>query len=486
MSFVLDILFISILVRYSGGLESPFILAYAILLVRIGIKKEDFWEVIIIGLIGHSIYVIILYSYYNSLDFYFTLKFWIQCLLLGGTFANVILVTRVLSNRTSRLKKANKKLRKRSITDLVTGLYNFRYFHECLKKEIKRAKEGKIELALIKIDMDDFKDYNRYVGTKKGDKALYQVGQLLREVVPDNYVITRLGSDEFSVIMADTSKISGEELSKKIRDEIHRYPFEGEDNLVNGVLTASLGLAFYTEGIESGQELINKADEALYRVKLSHKDGVRFYSSMFEDLKNEFGDGDPALINTLRTLLTVINARDCYTYGHSERVVKYSLAIGREMNLTGEKLRLLRYAAFLHDIGKIEIGRDVLNKKGRLDNDEWDLIRKHTIFGVNIVEPLQNLEDIIPPIMYHHERYDGGGYPSGLQGEEIPLLARILTVADSCDAMTTNRPYRAAMSCEEAVKELKDERGSQFDPELVDVFIKVVDEVYEGMNFQVS
>jgi len=486
LAAILDLSFISLLVYRSGGLESPFLLAYIILLARIGIKRQELWQVILIGLSGHLIYVITLYLHYNKLEFYFTVKFWIQCLLFAGVFFGLVIVVRMIDKQRRSLEKRSKELENHSITDVVTGLYNFRYFHRRLEKELNYAQAGSYPLTLIMIDLDDFKEYNRHVGTEQGDQALYQVGQILKQVTRDNDVVTRLSSDEFAVIMIDASKELAKETSIKIKDAICEYSFDGEEELAQGGLTASLGLATYSEYIETPQELINNADEALYKVKLSHKNGIQVYNSMFAELKRELEGTDSGLLNTLRTLLTVVNARDRYTYGHSERVMKYAMAIGEEMEIDTEQLRILKYASFLHDVGKIEVSRDILNKKDKLNKSEWDLIKQHTIFGVNIVEPLDDLDEIVPAIMHHHERYDGTGYPYGLEGKDIPLLARILTVADSFDAMTSNRPYRSAMGQEEAVNELKANKGGQFDPKIVDAFTQVVDQVFKNNKFHAS
>ncbi|SJZ49316.1 bifunctional diguanylate cyclase/phosphohydrolase [Selenihalanaerobacter shriftii] len=503
ISFALDLSFVSVLIFHSGGLKSPFILAYVLLLVSAGAKRHRISEVIPTGITGYVIYTITLYLYYKSFSFYFTPKFWIQSLLLGGVFINVVGVTWVLNNQTQQLRNAkeeaenlakdlterNEELERLSITDMVTELYNFKYFNERLKEEFQKAKEGNYKLGLIKIDLDDFKEYNDYVGMQQGDEALYQTGKILKELTRDSDIVTRLGDDEFGIIMIDITEDSSKKLAREIREKVYDYQYKGEENLTSGVLTASLGLAIYYGNINYSEELIDKVNEALYKVKLSHKNNIRVYTSVFEDLKKELDAAEGItsnMINTLRILLTIINARDRYTYGHSERVMKYALAIGKEMSLDEGVLQRLRYAAFLHDIGKIDIGHDVLNKKGRLNDTEWDLIKNHPTFGVNIIEPLEGLDDIIPAVMYHHERYDGMGYPEGLKGNKIPLLARILAVADSFDAMTTNRPYRAAFDCKEAIQELESEKGEQFDPNIVDAFKEVVNQVYENAKLCVS
>ncbi|HHW15232.1 MAG TPA: HD domain-containing protein, partial [Firmicutes bacterium] len=249
-------------------------------------------------------------------------------------------------------------------------------------------------------------------------------------------------------------------------------------------ITVSLGVAVYPHDAETPDELVKLADEALYRVKLSERNGVAVYSPVLQELRlaGEEQPEAPSLLSTLETLITVINTRDRYTYGHSERVMRYAALAGRELGLSAEELRLLRYAAFLHDIGKIEIGREILNKPGPLTEEERRVIRRHTLYGVEIVEPIQSLDRVLGIILHHHERFDGKGYPSGLAGEDIPYLARVLAVADAFDAMLARRPYREALTVEQALSEVRHGRGSQFDPFIAEAFVRAVEEHQEELG----
>ncbi len=177
---------------------------------------------------------------------------------------------------------------------------------------------------------------------------------------------------------------------------------------------------------------------------------------------------------TIKGLAQALEARDAYTRGHSERVTKYALLIAEELNLDDENKRLISYAGLLHDIGKIGIADSILNKKSSLSSEDRRAIENHPLFGDQILGPIKFLRDAQHIVLHHHEKYDGTGYPSKLKGEEIPLLARIITIADSFDAMTSDRPYRKAFSAEDALKELRLKAGTQFDPDLVAVFEKVI------------
>lgn len=179
-------------------------------------------------------------------------------------------------------------------------------------------------------------------------------------------------------------------------------------------------------------------------------------------------------IETVRALTSAIDASDPFTKGHSERVTQYAVAIAREMGLSERRIEALEYAGFLHDMGKIGLQHDILLKPGRLSEDEWEAMRQHPTVGAKIVSDLHFLSQAKAVVLHHHERYDGGGYPSGLAGTEIPLEARIVKVADAFDAMMSDRPYRSPLGLEKAIDELRNGKGTEFDPEVVDAFLRLV------------
>jgi putative nucleotidyltransferase with HDIG domain len=178
--------------------------------------------------------------------------------------------------------------------------------------------------------------------------------------------------------------------------------------------------------------------------------------------------------STVKALARAIEVKDPFTYGHSEQVTEYALAIARRMEVSEAEMQSIKYAAALHDIGKIGIARKILDKPGALSEEEFVNVKTHSELGDSIIEPVAFLKAPRSIIMHHHERYDGKGYPDGLAGEEIPLGARILAVADSFEAMMSDRPYRKALPAEDAVKELEANAGTQFDPTVVQAFIEVL------------
>ena len=187
-----------------------------------------------------------------------------------------------------------------------------------------------------------------------------------------------------------------------------------------------------------------------------------------------FNNLEKAYLDTLSALTNAIDAKDSYTRGHSDRVTELSVRLAKEAKLDHAELEKIRLGGVLHDIGKIGIPESILNKPGRLDDQEFEVIKSHPVLGVSILGSVEFLKNVVPVIKHHHERYDGKGYPDKLKGTDIPYLARIVSIADTYDAMTTNRPYRKALTAEESLKEIERCKGTQFDPELADLFIEMI------------
>jgi HD-GYP domain-containing protein (c-di-GMP phosphodiesterase class II) len=213
---------------------------------------------------------------------------------------------------------------------------------------------------------------------------------------------------------------------------------------------------------------------------------------MFESLSNQiavaienaalYRELDELFLASIRAIVEAVDAKDPYTRGHSARVVEYSLVIGEAMNMKKEELKKLEISAILHDVGKIGIPDRILGKPGKLTFEEYAYMKRHPVLGSSIIEPIAELQGLIPNIMHHHERYDGTGYPRGLKGEKIPLYARIICVADSFDAITTDRPYRKKKSLKTAFSELTNNVDTQFDKKLVGIFIREYKKRYPTTN----
>ncbi|MDQ0148232.1 diguanylate cyclase [Eubacterium multiforme] len=360
--------------------------------------------------------------------------------------------------------------------DGLTGVYNHRYFYEALDRKIKYAKENNEKVSMIFLDIDYFKHYNDLYGHQEGDKVLKKIGKILKDTTRSKDVVARYGGEEFSIILSNTDEKGATEIAEKIRYNIENTYFYGQQNQPNKNLTVSIGISVYPDKVSNEFELIKSADDALYRAKFFNKNRVEAYTSILDELKNDIDESEIELVTSIKTLVSVINAKDRYTYGHCERLVFYSRLLADKLNLKEEDKMTLVYGAYMHDIGKINIAKEVLIKKMPLTNEEWNILKQHPQNGVDIIKPVLSLQRITPLILHHHEKYDGTGYPCGLKGKDIPYLARVLTVVDCFDAMTSNRPYNKRKTYDEGMEELKACSGTQFDPEIAKVFIDLINE----------
>ncbi|MFO7996863.1 MAG: diguanylate cyclase [Dehalococcoidia bacterium] len=359
----------------------------------------------------------------------------------------------------------------RSRIDELTGLFNRRHFEERLKEELARhARYGDV-FSIFLLDLDNFKTYNDIYGHPSGDALLNQIGKIIRNSVRNADQAFRYGGDEFIVILPHTVTHDARVVAERVREGI-----AGEMEKKGSAVTCSIGLASYpSDGVIPG-ELVNVADTALYFAKRTGGNRVYLSSKILsEPLENAGVYARRNGLSAIYALVSTVEAKDPYTYGHSRKVNTYAVALAEAIGLSPDEVSRVSTAALLHDIGKIGIPDKVLNKKGKLTKEDWELIRSHPRLGANIVSNIPELVPCVTSILYHHERWDGGGYPEGLKGEEISIEARILTVADSYEAMSSARPYRPALCSEKVLKELRRCAGTQFDPELVEVFIGIIE-----------
>ena len=348
---------------------------------------------------------------------------------------------------------------------------------EGLKKELIRRLHEIAILQSITSELDELYD-NRIIYEKIVDMAS-------RLLMAKEVTFGIIKSEKISI----ESSTFNEEIEHATKKEIPlTEPFEGllknrnyillnpgEKNPLNGSLlkTQLIALPLIINGEVFGILTITDRidresfteDEIYLAQTFAKKASLRIENNaLYELFYNN-------LLNTLRSLIASIEARDSYTKQHSERVTNYALQISHVMGLSAEERESLQFGGYLHDIGKIGVRDTILLKPGNLTEEEMAEIRLHPVIGEGIVRPLKFLPSERQVILYHHERFDGKGYPEGLEGERIPLLARILAVADTYDAMTSTRPYRRALSHDEAIRELKANSGTQFDPEVVKAFL---------------
>jgi diguanylate cyclase (GGDEF)-like protein/putative nucleotidyltransferase with HDIG domain len=356
-----------------------------------------------------------------------------------------------------------------ALTDPLTGLGNYRHFQERLQVELAAAERVRARLTLCLIDIDDFKSINDRFGHPAGDRILSRVGGLLRQ----GGEAFRLGGDEFAVLLTGIDERAALIAAKSIAGRIGLLEDDEVDKVVVSVGVATLPI----EGA-GRDEFVRLADRALYWAKEHGKNQVRIYQPDVVDLAQlkRLGAGSDraARYRAAASLAKAVDARDEYTGSHSARVSEIAARIASRLGLEAEQIELIRLATSLHDLGKLSIPEEILRKPDALNDAERLVLERHPRIGFQMLESL-GVDPIADWVLHHHERWDGNGYPDHLRGEEIPLGARIIFVADAYDAMTSDRVYRRRLTDEEALSELVRCAGTQFDPSIVTAFIEEFD-----------
>ncbi len=355
-------------------------------------------------------------------------------------------------------------------TDPLTGVWNRRHTEERRQAEAARARRFGHELSVLVMDLDDLKLVNDAYGHPLGDEVIRRVAQLVLNSCRAIDIVGRYGGDEFSVILPETGPRGAETVAERILANLEKEPFEAPRGS-KVPISISIGAASYPVDTDDPDRLFSLADAAMYRAKLAG--GGQFASLTVGPERGPVAS--VAAFDVLQGLLITVNAKDHYTFKHSREVTQHALALARHMGLSEEEISALEIAGNLHDVGKIGIPTDVLRKPGRLTPEEFKVVQEHPRLGHTLLQQLPQMETVLQAVLHHHERYDGTGYPDALKGEEIPLLARILAVADAFSAMVTDRPYRKALTLEEARDEVRCEAGKRFDPELAERFVELVE-----------
>ncbi|WP_405171385.1 diguanylate cyclase [Paenibacillus sp. FSL H8-0280] len=379
----------------------------------------------------------------------------------------------LLSHAFKQLFVMYQSIEEKANTDQRTGLFNHSYFESMLENELTTARTQGTPLCLGLIDIDDFKKYNDRFGHLQGDSLLALLGDfLMRKTEGTPVTAFRYGGEEFTLLMPGMELDESYRFMNKLRKQLNDTPFEGVEVFPHGCLSFSAGVAPYQVDMYNKSQLVDQADKALYYAKKQGKNNVHRHGS------NDGMEHEIDLVQDVRDIeqqLNLFRYKDMDTFKHSKRVYKYALDISELLALDNAEKRRFVLGALIHDIGKLEIPWSILNKKDKLTAEEWETIKGHVTWGKKMVITNDRFADLIPYIELHHERYDGKGYPYGLKGNEIPRLCRMLTVIDSFDAMTTERPYQETKNVEEAIRELRACSGSQFDPELAELFIQYIE-----------
>ena len=386
---------------------------------------------------------------------------------LGTTAAILALLTVA---RTLLTAVESGRLFRSSMTDPLTGLSNHRYFHEHLRSSLDVAMRFDGSLAVVALDLDGFDQVNSRHGHPAGDEILRQVGSALRDACGDSGVMCRVGGDEFAAVLPDADA----EAALKVALQARRA-LAGVVTPDGVSMTASSGVAVFPMHGDDAEALLRMADGAAYWVKRHGKDHALVYNPA---VVTELSPDDlvrvaerAAEAGVVRALAAAVDARHEHTSTHSVAVSGWATDVARRLGLDQDRIRAIETAALLHDVGMVAVAEGVYDKLDSFADRELEEIRMHPALGERIV--CDSMPAVVAAaIRHHHERWDGGGYPDGLGAVAIPLEARILHVCGAYDAMTSPRPYRPAMSVAQAVGQLREGAGTQFDPELVEVFLE--------------
>lgn len=388
------------------------------------------------------------------------------------------------------LALSNKKLKQLALRDAHTGLYNHRFLSEALDPAFALALRNRYPFSLIMIDIDYFKSINDVYGHLFGDIVLKQFADMIRKQVRRYNTVIRYGGEEFIVLSPNTDRLMAVKFAQRLLDEIGVTPFGNKKNSIK--LKVSIAVASYPDDtinrpmdlIELAERILDKAkefggnqvfsSENVKKGRKNHKNkkeakmDIHYLKEKMERLNKR---ANQSLIEAIFAFAKTIEMKDHYTGEHVEMTVYFASQIAEKAGLTKEEIHHIKQAAILHDLGKVGISEKILLKPGELTQDEFKTIMEHPVIGADIIRPIHLLHNIIPLVMYHHERWDGKGYPMGLKGEEIPIGARVIALADAYQALTSTRPYRKAFSKAEAIRIIKKESGTRFDPKIVKVFL---------------
>lgn len=376
--------------------------------------------------------------------------------------------------------------------DPLTGCLSHRGFLDALDRLRTAALRRSLPVALCMVDVTDFRNINQAYGYEFGDRVLQDVADEIRRVVRDEDLVGRYGGDEFAIALyeatADDAQAVGRRLLAALSDL--SYDVNGSDLPVRLTIGITECPAGYTadnrsllEQAEAAAEWASQHAErpvVQWREEMSAAGGhLAVDREEIERLARQFSEANESLkaayVESAQALVAAVEAKDPYTRKHSEAVAEYATLLAAAMNLPEPMQRSIRYAATLHDVGKIGIPDSILTKPDRLNDEEYELIKQHSVIGANIVSNVSCMRREVPFIQHHHENFDGSGYPAGLRGTTIPLGARILRVADSFDAMLTRRSYKEPMSPQAALQEIRDGRGTLYDPRIVDALEASID-----------
>ena len=371
---------------------------------------------------------------------------WILIGCIAVLLVSWLVTVRIWRTNLKNKQEKDEEVKYLSYHDSLTGLYNRAYLDE----EMGRVDQVEnLPISIIMIDFNGLKMINDTYGHSVGDEMLIKGANLLRKVSRDDDALTRWGGDEFVVLLSGTSEKDAHAISTRIIDECRNTY---DDTMP---ISMSVGTATKDKPGWDLEEYLKEAENWMYNHKLTESRSARNA--------------------TVNALLKTLSARSHETDEHAIRIKNIALLAADKLELPDTEIERLTLLATLHDIGMINVSEDIFVKKEELSKSDWEAVRKHPETGYRIASAAKEFSNVAKEILYHHENWDGSGYPEGLKGNEIPFLARIIKIADSIEVMSSGRPYRKAMTLDEIINEIKDCSGREFDPELVPVFVSILE-----------
>ena len=366
---------------------------------------------------------------------------------------------RQLADAQRQIADLERRLGLQAGNDPVTGLLNLGRFRAQLDVEVKRTRRHGRPLCAAVLDIDGFRAVNIEHGYAVGDELLTAAGRALGASMRAHDLACRTGADEFAILLPESDLAGAETGMQRVLDELESTsvgPLES--------IRASIGVAEFDRA-HTASQLLAEAAQGLERARA--EGGGRVGAAAGDD----GAPADTHRRDAVAALAVALLERDRYTGEHSEYVVALSGVVARGMGIDDATTAEIQAAALLHDIGKVAVPDEILNKPGALTEEQWRKMRDHTVIGERILRAIPGLGNVARVVRHEHERWDGGGYPDGLAGEDVPVGSRIILACDAYHAMTSDRPYREAMSHGEAIAELSANAGTQFDPRVVEVLI---------------
>lgn len=383
------------------------------------------------------------------------------------------LLNKAIRSRARQLEAEQANIyRKLAYTDALTGSPNRRYLDEAIAAAVTQSRDDGAPLVVAYLDIDNFKLLNDFVGHEEGDRVLQRVARVLSSQLRPPAEFARFGGDEFVVLFPRTTERAARIAMDRVRRAV------GEIDVVNGAhvnlpMRISIGLAAY-RGDQAPRELVAAAEDEMYLDK-SVAPSMPAGGGRTGDALLKVGN-----LKALRNLVKAIDRRDSYTRFHSDHATELAVRLATELRLDAEEISALAIGGPVHDLGKIVVPDEILRKPGPLNAEERRSMEEHPVMGAAITAAITDYGAVVDLVRHHHERFDGSGYPGKLSGTEIAFATRLFTLADAYSAMTTDRPYRKGLDFERAADEILKGRGSQFDPDLADQFVRMLERDVAG------